>query len=122
MTGDYDACTRFVAFRLEATCSPAPDGFRVSASATFLPWVLMRNIRQLGHEQEHIADVRVSVSRYLEELEGRVFRTGADCEQSVLSERALFGERLRGYAIESNQARHASLRRKGTVWTRASAH
>src|SRR6476659_3980613 len=63
--GDFDACTRFVAFRLNAVCARAGDGWSIEASATFRPWIFLYNMGSLSHEQLHIDDIRTYTQRYL---------------------------------------------------------
>lgn len=105
--GSYDACTRFVAFRLQASCV---DG-RIEATATFRPWIILRNNRSLAHEHDHIGDVRRSVEVFLTGLASRRFASDAECRAAVLEEREGFGDTMRGYALASNLERHPILRR-----------
>src|SRR4051812_13096070 len=41
---DFDACTRFVAFRLSASCQPTGDRWSMDATATFRPWIFLQNL------------------------------------------------------------------------------
>jgi hypothetical protein len=113
--GDYDACTRFVAFRLQASCFSTDTGWRATASATFRPFILLRNMRSLSHEQLHIGDLRRSVETLLIFLEETPFASEASCRSSVSAESAAFGSSMRQFALESNEARHPSLRRPSSA-------
>ncbi|HUJ15609.1 MAG TPA: hypothetical protein VL284_17615, partial [Thermoanaerobaculia bacterium] len=52
--GEFEACTRFVAYRLTATCS----GTRLEASIEYAPHIFLHDPRKITHEQLHIDDVR----------------------------------------------------------------
>lgn len=106
--GSYDACTRFVAFRLEASCTA--EG-RITASARFRPWIILRNHQSLAHEHDHIGDVRRAVEVFLTGLESLETGSAEECRARVLAETASFGDTLRGYALASNLERHPILRR-----------
>ncbi|HYC91204.1 MAG TPA: hypothetical protein VEO54_18435 [Thermoanaerobaculia bacterium] len=101
--GNYDACTRFVAYRLDAACT---DEGRIAATATFRPWIILRNLHSLSHEHEHIGDVRRSVEAFLTGLESLRFSSAEECRARVLEERASFGTTMRAYALASNLERH----------------
>lgn len=104
--GLYDACTRFVAFRLQATCAPENDSWRMHATARFRPWVFLRNMHSLPHEQEHVRDVKASVEGLVAGLEAATFDSRTGCHQRAFEEMAAFGELLRRFAAQSNAARH----------------
>ncbi|HEX6084481.1 MAG TPA: hypothetical protein VF266_08140 [Thermoanaerobaculia bacterium] len=106
--GHYDACTRFVGFRLEASC--APDG-RIIATARFRPWIILRNRHSLAHEHDHIADVRRAVEVFLTGLESLDPASPEQCRARVLEETTTFGNTMRAYALASNLERHPILRK-----------
>ena len=108
--GDFDACTRFIAFHLQATCVRGGDSWNIRASATFTPWILLRNVRKLAHEEDHIGDVGRSVREYVRALEARDFSSAEQCTEVALHETAAFGDQMRAFAITSNVTRHALLR------------
>lgn len=105
-TGNFDACAKFIAFRLEARCSTRGASWSMEASATFRPWITLYNIRKLPHEHEHIADVRESVAGYVTELETLAFPTEGQCQQSVRTLNESFGEKMGEFAIASNSRHH----------------
>ncbi|HVS32172.1 MAG TPA: hypothetical protein VMS98_12045 [Thermoanaerobaculia bacterium] len=118
--GDYDACTNFIGFRLQASCAAADRGWRLRASATFRPWIVLHNLRQLPHEQEHINDVRGSVERLITAIETAEFATEDACRQRALEERNAFGSRMRSFAAASNARMHpGESRRRGGSGNRA---
>src|SRR5687768_9744854 len=51
--GRIEACTRFIAYRLETACAPAGEGWTMRAKATFRPWIFLLNLSQAAHEHEH---------------------------------------------------------------------
>ena len=102
---DFDACTRFVAYRLEAHC----ESRNIHASVTFTPLIFLYNIRQLPHEGLHIDDIRRFASEYVSELEGRAFGSADQCEAETLRLEAGFGEKMREFADRSSRERHPLL-------------
>jgi hypothetical protein len=110
VSGNIEACTRFIAFRLETTCVPAADQWAMRATATFRPWIFLRNLAQLTHEHDHIGDVQRSVAGHVAALEGLSFPAAEECRARSLQEATRFGELMRVFARESNETRHAVLR------------
>jgi hypothetical protein len=108
--GNYDACTRFVAYRVEGGCVREDDTWRIDAAATFRPYIFLWNLRSLSHEQEHIEDVRRDVIALVVGLESHRFAGEEACRSRLLSEQRDFGAKMRMFAESSNLARHASLR------------
>jgi hypothetical protein len=109
--GTYDACTRFVAYRLEASCVAGADDWRIEVTARFRPWILIRNPESIPHEHEHVGDVRRSAEVFVFGLRSLRFESAAACEAKALSEAASFGDAMRGWALQSNLERHPILRR-----------
>ncbi len=108
--GQYDACTRMIAYRLEAACSVEGNGWKLEATARFRPWIFLYNVRRLTHETEHVEDIRRSAERYVSGLESIRFESLAVCESRGLAERAGFEMQMASFALESNLARHPQLR------------
>ena len=108
--GLYDACTRFVAYRLRASCAPEGDLWRISSSATFRPWVFLRNMHSLAHEQEHVRDIRASLEGHLHALEAVAYSSETACEQRVFAEVGGFAATMRELARRSNAERHPQMR------------
>ena|SRR5438270_6667961 len=102
---DFDACTRLVAYRLEARC----ESTNIRASVKFTPFIFLYNIRQLPHEGLHIDDIRKFASEYVSELEGLTFASADQCEVETLRLEAGFGEKMREFADRSNRERHPLL-------------
>ena len=82
------------------------------ATATFRPWIFLRNLAQLTHEREHIGDLQRSVAAHAAALEGLVFAAPEDCRARSVQESLRFGEVMRVFARQSNEARHPVLRRR----------
>ena len=108
--GAFDACTLFVAYRLDVHCVTGERGAAMNASVTFKPMVLLHDIRQMPHELMHVDDVRTFAAQYVGELESRTFESDRLCEEEALRLTAGFGDRIRGFARRSNLMRHPSLR------------
>lgn len=106
---DFDACTRFVAFRLRASCLPSDDRWSIDASATFKPWIVLYNLHSLAHERLHIDDIRTMTERYVKALGRETFATRDRCEASALAASTNFEQMMREFAQRSNAERHPSL-------------
>ena len=108
--GKYDACTRMIAFRLEATCLPDGDAWRMDATASFRPWIVLERLQSLSHEHEHVEDIRRAAERHLLGLEELRFASFEACTARTLTENGEFGATMMRFALDSNLARHPSLR------------
>lgn len=104
--GDYEACTRFIGFRLEATCAPAGGRWTIAAAATFRPWIFVRGAEHLMHEHEHIRDVERFTAQHVAGLEALSFPSADECRQRSIQETSRFGEAMREFARRSNEERH----------------
>ena len=106
---DFDACTRFVAYRLRTSCVLTNDRWTIDASATFKPWIVLHNLHSLSHEQLHIADVRTFIERYIDSLSRDPFEQRDACEASALTASSGFEATIRGFAVRSNALRHPNI-------------
>jgi len=104
--GKFDACTRFVGFRLDAGCSYDGRAWRMAASATFRPYIVLRNMHSLPHEYLHIGDIRQAVEALAATLGSTDYTSEPQCRQQALSEAAAFESNLRAFARKSNAMRH----------------
>jgi hypothetical protein len=110
--GDFDACTRFVAFRLTASCAVREDGrWSMDASATFRPWIVAWHLTSIAHEHLHIGDIHESTERYIDSLMQQSFVSQAACEAEALLATKTFEENLRTFARRSNEQRHRAILR-----------
>ncbi|MGZ7030939.1 MAG: hypothetical protein ACXVIJ_03120 [Thermoanaerobaculia bacterium] len=109
--GDFDACTRFVAFRLNAACAKNDERWTIEASATFRPWIFLYNMKSLSHEQLHIDDIRTYTERFISELGREQFSSRDVCEASALSAVGGFEQKMRDFAERSNAERHRAYAR-----------
>ena len=108
--GKYDACTRMIAYRLEATCSPDGDAWRMDATASFRPWIFLERLQSLSHEHDHVRDIRRAAERHLLGLEALRFPTFEACTARSLAENRAFPGAMMQFALDSNLARHPQLR------------
>lgn len=110
--GEFDACTRFVAYRLTASCSLRTNGeWGIDAAATFTPWIVAWHLASIPHEQLHIRDIRESVERYIDALSQTSFVSQSACEADALSAAASFEQKMREFARRSNEQRHRAILR-----------
>jgi len=98
----YDACTIFVAYRLEAVC----DGRRASARVTFRPLIYLHDIHRLAHENYHIEDIRRLAAAYVTDIEQKEFDTESQCRSETAIRMETFGATMQGFARESKFLQH----------------
>jgi hypothetical protein len=103
---EFDACTRFVAYRLDVTCASR----KMEAVVTFRPIIFLYNIQQLSHEQCHIEDIRKFAAAYVTDIEQETFETDSQCRAEAQREMDSFPARMLGFATRSNHERHPQLR------------
>jgi hypothetical protein len=101
-----DACTRFVGFQLTATC----NGNSLSASARFMPLIMIMAPKAHSHELLHIADVRQSAERHLRNLESRGYASAAECQAAAARASDEFARDMYAFVRESNKKRHPNRR------------
>ena len=107
--GEFEACTRFIGFRLEASCAPAGDHWVLEATAAFRPWIFVRGAAHLAHEHEHIRDVERFTAEHVAGLRALLFADPDHCRQRSIHEAARFGETMRVFARRSNEEHHPEL-------------
>lgn len=95
--GDFDACTQFVAYRLDARC----DGPRLHASVTFRPVIFLHNADRLTHERMHIDDIRTYAAEYALQLEASTFDSDGQCSDAARQAIDGFGEKMHDFARRS---------------------
>jgi hypothetical protein len=100
--GDFEACTRFVAYRLDAECA----GRKLHASVTFRPVVFVFDLHQLTHEYTHVDDVRAYATEYASQIEEMTFDSDEQCRDAALSAAGRFGETMREFAGRSMRHIH----------------
>lgn len=108
--GAFDACTRFVAYKLDVQCVTREGAPAMNASVTFRPMIFLQNIRQLPHEMLHVEDVRHFASQYADALASVALTSDAQCHEEAMQLSAGFGDRIREFALRSNLDRHPMLR------------
>jgi hypothetical protein len=104
---EIDACTRFVAYRLDASCDPHRA---LRASVTFRPMIFLYNVEQLTHEKLHIEDIRRFADAYVTDIEQKPFETESQCRDAATIAMDHFGATMQSFAVRSNLERHPLLR------------
>jgi hypothetical protein len=107
---EFDACTRFVAYELDASCD-SRGALRVSA--TFRPMIFLYNIQQLTHEKLHIEDIRRFADAYVTDIEQKPFETESQCRDAATIAMDHFDATMQSFAVRSNLERHPLLRLAG---------
>lgn len=108
--GEYDACTRFVGYRLDAACSDSGDGVRIIAIGRITALIRLRDGSHLDHEHAHVRNVRESLDRYLHDLESMRYESVTACESAATRAIGTFPEHVRAFARESTLRLHPALR------------
>ena len=103
---EFDACTLFVAYKLEANCFYR----KIDVSVTFRPMIFLNNIQQLSHEWLHIEDIRSYAGAYVTDVEQKTFETESQCRTEAQLASDNFGATMRAFAERSNRERHPTLR------------
>lgn len=103
--GAFDACTKFVGYRLRLNCSMNGGSWNINGYAEFTPMILLLNPARFSHEQRHIVDVKESAERYLDDLGNQSFNSFSSCEEHAFNERLVFGKRMYDFAQESTRLR-----------------
>ena len=104
--GRYEACTHFVAPELVAGCHQSERDWQITASARLTALVYLEDLALLGHEHEHISDMRKGISSILARLESRRFSTAGECHAAVGAATSEFRKELRSIAAQSMARRH----------------
>ena len=108
--GAFDACTLFVAYKLDVQCVTRNGARAMNASVTFRPMIFAYNIRQLPHEMLHVDDVRNFAAEYVHAIEAAPFESDQACRERASTLTDGFGDRIREFALRSNLERHPMLR------------
>jgi hypothetical protein len=105
------ACT---AFRDEFSCSceQMQQRWQLDVSVRVTPSIYLWKPEYLGHERDHIGDIRVAVLRYVHELEERRFVSLEECSGVARSETEGFDHLMDTFKEDSNAKRHPFYRRR----------
>jgi hypothetical protein len=104
---ELDACTRFVAYRLDASCDPHGA---LRASVAFRPMIFLYNVQELTHEKLHIEDIRRFADAYVTDIEQKPFESESQCRDAATIAMDRFGATMQSFAMRSNLERHPLLR------------
>ena len=104
--GDYDACTFFVGSRLEGGCESMGQAWHLRPRVSFRPWIVLKNLRSLAHEHQHIREITRSARRHIASIERLGFESRDQCEQRLMSEREGFPLKMAAFARRSNESMH----------------
>jgi hypothetical protein len=104
-------CTAFDE-ALSCSCLPILDQWRLDTSARVTPSIYLWKLGYLGHEKEHIGDIRGAVLRYLDDLDGRRYASAEECRSVARTETIGFHDLINSFADDSNAKRHPSYRRR----------
>ena len=104
--GSFDACTRFVGYKLDVQCVTRNGAPAMNASVTFRPMIFLYNIRQLPHEMLHVEDLRHFSSLYADAIASVPYESDLECREESNRLTSGFGDRIREFALRSNIERH----------------
>jgi hypothetical protein len=104
--GSFDACTRFVGYKLDVQCVTRDGVPAMNASVTFRPMIFVYNIRKMPHEMLHVDDVRHFSSLYTDAITSVRYQSEEECQENSNRLRSGFGDRIREFALRSNIERH----------------
>lgn len=101
LDGDYDACTQFGSYKLEASCSAEGTSWRIRTTAAMTPSIVLYNLASLRHENTHIADMSGSLRQYMHWIESQRFASSDACRDHASATMSGFGDAVRTFAQES---------------------
>jgi hypothetical protein len=101
-----NGCTFITGNRLLPSCANSNEGWRINASARFMPIAYILGSGVMPHENDHIDDIRQAAQQYLAELEQTVFPTVEVCQEAAGLARSGFEDRIRQFARDSQVRRH----------------
>ena len=94
---DFEACTVFVSYRLDAQCQSQ----KIEASVTFRPMILLHDGKAISHEYLHIDDFREYAAAYVTDIEQKRFETDALCRSDAQAAIDAFPEMMREFSKRS---------------------
>ena len=105
------ACT---AFRdvFSCSCEETMQRWQLDVSIQVTPSIYLWKPEYLGHENDHIGDIRVAVLRYVHELDERRFASLEDCSAVAQHETDGFHHLMDTFKEDSNAKRHPFYRRR----------
>ena len=107
-----NACTRFAAYQLSASCSGSDNEWSMTASARFTPYTFLFRHDERLHEKLHVRDVQESAAHYLRELEADRFENRSMCESAAARAVRDFPRQMEQFVHASDEKRHCSELRK----------
>jgi hypothetical protein len=104
-------CTAFDEV-LSCSCVQVQEQWRLDASARVSPTIYLWKLGYLGHEKDHISDIRAALLRYLHELDEWRYGSSEECRDVARKESDGFHHLINSFADDSNAKRHPSYRRR----------
>jgi len=118
-TKKIEACTAFVGQRLSCRCEPSGDGWKLAASAQFIPVMYLLGPAHVLHERDHIDDVERSLRAYLGDLQALRFDSAEACQREAAARADSFTRTMDRFKEDSNVMRHRGYHRKLPIITEA---
>lgn len=104
-------CTAFQEL-FSCSCRQVLDKYRLDVSVRVTPSIYLWKLQYLGHENDHIGDIRVAILRYMHDLDERGYASLEECSQVARRETAGFHYLLDTFKEDSSVKRHPSYRRR----------
>ena len=105
------ACTAFQDV-FSCACEQTLQRWQLDVSVRVTPSIYLWKPEYLGHENDHIRDIRVAVLQYVHGLEERRFDSLEDCSAIAQRETDGFHHLMDTFKEDSNAKRHPFYRRR----------
>jgi hypothetical protein len=104
-------CTAFREL-FSCSCEPVLQQWRLDVSVRVTPSIYLWKLGYLGHEKDHIGDIRVAVLGYVRDLEEQGYASLEECRDVAQRETGGFHHLMDTFKEDSNVKRHPFYRRR----------
>src|SRR5438034_899905 len=104
-------CTAFREL-FSCSCHQVLEQWRLDVSVRVTPSIYLWKPGYLGHENDHIGDIRVAVLRHVHDLDERAYSSLEECREVAQRETDGFHHLMDTFKEDSNAKRHPFYRRR----------
>ena len=104
-------CTAFREL-FSCSCQQVLQQWRLDVSVQVTPSIYLWKVGYLGHENDHIGDIRVAVLRYMHGLDVKGYASSEECRDVAQHEADGFHHLMDTFKEDSNAKRHPFYRRR----------
>ena len=104
-------CTAFRDL-FSCSCRQVLQRWQLDVSVQVTPSIYLWKVGYLGHENDHIGDIRIAVLRYVHELDERSYVSSEECSAVAQRETDGFHHLMDTFKEDSNAKRHPFYHRR----------